>query len=109
MVGPHYPVNPQGGLIMKESICPCPTTPDNKDRAPLTLEIPVDLLEQLKEAAALAQTDLHALIICYAQQGLINSSDQLKRQQFLIHAKDILAEHGIHNKTIEDIFDKISY
>lgn len=94
---------------MKESNCPCQTTSNNKDHTPLTLEVPIDLLGQLKEAAALAETDLHSLILCYAQQGLINSSAQLKRQQFLTHAKDVLAEHGVHDKTIEEIFRKFPY
>lgn len=109
MVETHYTVNLQGGLIMKENTCQCQMTSDNKDRAPLTLEIPVDLLGQLKEAAALAKTDLLSLILCYAQQGLINSSAQLKRQQFLTHAKDVLAAHGVHDKTIEEIFGKFPY
>jgi len=94
---------------MKENICQCQTTSDNTNRASFTLEIPVDLLGQLKEAAALAKTDVHSLILCFAQQGLTNSSVQLQRLQFLTHAKDVLAKHGVHNKTIDEIFDKISY
>ncbi len=92
---------------MKENICQCQTTLGGNDQISLT--IPVDLLKQLQEAAILAKTDLHSLILCYAQQGLIDSSAQLKRQQFLTHAKDILEEHGIHDKTIEEIFRKFPY
>lgn len=93
---------------MKENICQCQMS-SNKDNAPLTLKIPVDLLEQLQKAADLANTDVQDLLLCYAQQGLINSSAQLKRQQFLIHAKDVLEEHGIHDKTIKEIFSKFPY
>jgi hypothetical protein len=92
---------------MKENMCQCQTNSGGND--PISLTIPVDLLKQLQEAAALAKTDLHSLILCYAQQGLTNSSAQLKRQQFLTHAKDVLAEHGIHDKTIEEIFGKFPY
>ena len=109
MVSPHAPVNRQGGRIMKESICPCQTTSNNKDHTPLTLKIPVDLVGQLQEATYLAKTDVHSLLLCYARQGLTNSSAQLKRQQFLTHAKDVLAEHGVHDKTVEEIFGKFPY
>ena len=94
---------------MKENACQCQKTSNNDDHTPLMLKVPVDLLGQLQEAADLARTDVHSLILCYAQQGLINSSAQLKRQQFLTHAKDVLAEHGVHDKTIEEIFGKFPY
>ena len=84
-------------------------TSNNDDHTPLTLKVPVDLLGQLKEAADLAKTDVPSLLLCYAQQGLTNSSAQLKRQLFLTHAKDVLAAHGVHDKTIEEIFGKFTY
>jgi predicted nicotinamide N-methyase len=84
-------------------------TSNDNDHAPLTLKIPVNLLGQLQEAADLAKIDVHSLLLCYARQGLINSSAQLKRQQFLTHAKDVLEEHGVHGKTIEEIFGKFPY
>lgn len=87
---------------MKGTICHCQTTPDMKDSSQLTLNIPLDLLKRLTEAAALDKTDVHALIICYLQQSLEDSSAELKRQQFLTHAKDVLEKHGVHNKTIEE-------
>lgn len=94
---------------MKENTCQCQMTSNNNDHTPLTLKIPVDLLGQLQEAADLAKTDVDSLLLCYARQGLTNSSAQLKRQQFLTHAKDVLAEHGVHDKTIEEIFGKFPY
>lgn len=93
---------------MKENTCQCQMT-SSGDHTQLTLKIPVDLLGQLQEAADLAKTDVHSLLLCYAQQGLTNSSAQLKRQQFLAHAKDVLEEHGVHDKTIEEIFGKFPY
>ncbi len=94
---------------MKENICQCQMTSGGNEHTSIPLTIPVDLLGQLQEAATSAKTDLHSLILCYAQQGLINSSAQLKRQQFLTHAKDVLEEHGVHDKTIEEIFRKFPY
>lgn len=105
----HYAVNLQGGLVMKENTCQCQRTSDNENRTPLTLEIPVDLLGQLHEAADLAKTDVPSLLLCYAQQGLTNSSAQLKWHLFLTHAKDVLAKHEVHDKTIEEIFGKFPY
>lgn len=90
---------------MKVNTCQCQMT-SNNDHAPLTLKIPVDLLGQLQEAAVVAKTDVQCLLLCYARQGLTNDSAQMKRQQFLTQAKDILEKHGVHDKTIEEIFSK---
>lgn len=94
---------------MRENICQCQTTSDEKGHTPLTLEIPVDLLGQLTEAAALAETDIPSLVICYVRQGLINSSAELKKQQFLTHAKDVLEKHGVQGITVDEIFGKFPY
>ena len=94
---------------MKESICKIEPTSDEKNRTPLTLEMPVDLMQQLTEAATLADTDVQSLAICYVQQGLTNSSTDLKREQFLLHTKELLAKHGVHDTTDEEILDKFLF
>lgn len=94
---------------MNRNVCQCQKTSGDNASTPLTLNVPVNLLEQLQAAASLANTDVHSLILCYARQGLIDSSPQLKRQQFLTHAKDILEKYGVHDKTIEEIFGKFPY
>jgi hypothetical protein len=94
---------------MNKKVCQCQTTSGDNASTPLTLNVPVNLLKQLQAAASLANTDIHSLILCYAQQGLIDSSPQLKRQQFLTQAKDVLEKHGVHDKTIEEIFGKFPY
>ncbi len=94
---------------MKENMCQCQAPSEKNDSTPLTLNIPAELLKQLQEAAAMEKMDILSLILCYTEQGLINSSSQLKRQQFLTHAKDTLEKHGVHNKTIEEIFSKLPY
>lgn len=99
----------QEGRVMKDNICECQTTSDNNSLTQLTINVPSALLKQLQEAATLAKTDVQDLILCYAQQGLLNSSPQLKRQHFLTHAKGVLEKYGIHDKTIEEIVDKFPY
>ncbi len=94
---------------MNETLCQCQTTPDAHERTTITMEIPVGLLKQLQEAAALAGTDYQALLRCYAQQGLINSSAKLKRGQFAEHAREVLKNHGVHSSAIEEIFNKFLY
>lgn len=94
---------------MKDSICQCQATSEMKDLSQVTLNVPVDLLRQLTEAAALAETDVQSLIICYAQQGLENSSAGLKLQHFLTHAKDVLEKHGVQDITVKEIFGKFPY
>lgn len=95
---------------MKETLCQCRTTPAENDRATtLTMEIPVGLLGELREAAALAGTDHRSLLICYARQGLIDSGAQLKRGRFVEHVREVLERHGVHPKAVEEIFSKFPY
>ncbi len=95
---------------MKETLCQCQTTQAENDRTTtITMEIPVVLLGQLQEAAALAGTDHLSLLICYARQGLINSGTQLKRGLFVEHVKEALEKHGIQTNVIEEIFSKFLY
>ena len=95
---------------MKETLCQCQTTPNENDRTTaITMEIPVGLLEQLQEAAAVAKTDYQSLLLCYAKQGLIDSGAQLKRGQFVEHVKDVLKKHGVQTNVIEEIFSKFLY
>jgi hypothetical protein len=95
---------------MKETLCQCQTTQNANDRATaVTVEIPDDLLGQLREAAAVAGTDYQSLLLCYARQGLINSGAQLKRGQFVEHVKEVLEKHGVQTNVIEEIFSKFLY
>lgn len=95
---------------MKETLCQCQTTQVENDRTTaITVEIPADLLGQLREAAAVAETDYQSLLLCYARQGLINSGTQLKRGQFVEHVKEVLEKHGVQTNVIEEIFSKFLY
>lgn len=95
---------------MKETLCQCQTTQNENDRATaITVTIPVDLLEQLRKAAALEGTDYQSLLICYARQGLIDSGAQLKRGQFVERAREILEKHGVQADVIEKVFSKFLY
>lgn len=95
---------------MKETLCQCQTTLNENDRATaITVTIPVDLLEQLRKAAALEGTDQQSLLICYARQGLIDSGAQLKRGQFVERAREVLEKHGVQTDVIEEIFSKFLY
>ncbi len=95
---------------MKETLCQCQTTQnENATTTAITVDIPADLLEQLREAAAVAKTDYQSLLLCYARQGLINSGAQLKRGQFVEHVKDVLEKHGVQTNVIEEIFSKFLY
>lgn len=95
---------------MKETLCQCQRTLNENDRATaITVTIPVDLLEQLRKAAALEGTDQQSLLICYARQGLIDSGAQLKRGQFVERTREVLEKHGVQTDVIEEIFSKFLY
>lgn len=94
---------------MKEKLCQMTAEYAGRPTTTVTLEIPVDLLEHVKEAAALEGSDHQAIINCYVKQGLINSKAEVKRLQFAEHAKDVLGKHGVEPHAIDEIFTKFLY
>lgn len=75
----------------------------------ITLEMPVELVENLKEAAALDGTDYREIINCYVQQGLQDSRSAVQRLRFEEHAKEILEKHGVQTTAVDEILDKIQF
>ena len=93
---------------MKEKLCT--TSPKSSDRTvSVTLDIPVDLLEQVQEAANFDDTSYQSLMVCFVQQGLLDSKGEVKRMQFSEQAKKLLEKHGVHDNAIEEIFAKFQY
>jgi hypothetical protein len=99
----------KGGLIMKGKICQMPSEYADQPTTTVTLEMPVLLVEKLKEAATLDGTDYQAIINCYVQQGLSNNMAEVKRLQFEEHAKEILEKHGVNSNVVDDILSKIQF
>lgn len=94
---------------MKEKLCCATTTKDNNHTVPVSLDIPVDLLEQVKAAAKLVGTSYQSLMTCYVQQGSREDKGDVKRMQFSKHAKAILDRHGVHSNTSDEIFANFQY
>jgi hypothetical protein len=99
----------KGGLIMKEKLCQMPSEYADQPTTTVTLEMPIELVENLKEAATLDGTDYQTIINCYVQQGLNNSMTEVKRLQFEKHAKEILEKHGVHSNAVDEILSKIEF
>lgn len=94
---------------MKEELCRLASQYAGKETTTVPLEMPVELFEQVKEAAALEESDYQALINCYVHHGLANDQVQIKRKQFAEHVRDVLEKHGIHKDAISEISTKILY
>ena len=94
---------------MKEKLCQVTSEYADRTNTSVTLEMPVELIEHVKKAAALEGTDYQTLINCYVHHGLINSQAQIKRKQFAEHAQEVLKNHGIHSDAITEIFTKFLY
>ena len=93
---------------MKEKLC-ATSTKSNDHTVSITLDIPIDLLEQVRKAARLAGTSYQSLMACYIQQGSQHDKGDVKRLQFSEQAKKILAKHGVHNNAIDEIFANFQY
>lgn len=94
---------------MKEKLCQIPSEYADQPTVTVTLEMPVEIFENLKEAAALDGTDYKAIINCYVQQGLQDSRSDVQRLKFEEHAKGILEQHGVHTGAVDEILDKIQF
>jgi hypothetical protein len=92
---------------MKEKLCQSEYA--DRPTTSITLEIPVELIEHVKTAAALEGSDYQTLINCFVQHGLINNQTQIKSKQFAEHAKEVLRKHGVHSDTITEVFTKFLY
>lgn len=93
---------------MKETLCT--TAPEcTAQTTSVRLDIPVDLLEQIQEAATLDGTSHKSLMVCYILEGLQDSKANVKRMQFTEQAKTILEKHGVHENAIDEIFNKFPY
>ena len=75
----------------------------------VTLEMPVEFLEDVKEMAALEKVEYQAIITYFVHQGLIDSKAEVKRLQFAENAKKILEKHGTHPNVIDEISNMFLY
>lgn len=94
---------------MKDKLCRMPSEYAGQPTVTVTLEMPVEIFENLKEASVLDGTDYKAMINCYVQQGLSESKADVQRLKFEEHAKIILEQHGVHSGAVDEILDKIQF
>jgi hypothetical protein len=94
---------------MKEEQCKTTAGYNDRPTTSITIEIPVDLLEHLKERAALEETGYQDIINCYLQEGMISDTAIIKRKRYAEHIKGVLEKHGVPPEAITDIFSKFIY
>ncbi|MEW6594056.1 MAG: hypothetical protein AB1413_04205 [Thermodesulfobacteriota bacterium] len=96
--------------MQQTTVCQCQkSAKEGEQTTPVTLEMPVGLLRQLEEAAAVEGGDYREVLLCYARQGLAGSSAKLKREQFVEHAREVLQRHGVQTNVLDEIFSKFLY
>ena len=94
---------------MKEKLCQMTSEYAGQPTTTVTLEMPVELFEHVKEAADMEGTEYPTIITCYIQQGLMNSKAEVKRLQFAEHAKEVMEKHRINANVIDEIFSRFLY
>ena len=98
-----------GGFAMKERLCQLQTEYAGQPTTTITLEMPTQMYETVQKSAALEGSDPTTLINCFVQQGLLDSKAVVKRMEFAEHAKEVMKGQGIHQTTIDEIFNKILF
>jgi len=98
-----------GGLVMKERIDQMTSEYTDQPTTALFLEIPTELLEQVKKVAILEEVEYQRIISFYVYQGLMNSKAEVKRLQFADKAKKILEKHNVHENVIDEISNMFLY
>ncbi|WP_136799538.1 MULTISPECIES: hypothetical protein [Desulfosediminicola] len=88
---------------MNEKISQMASEYADRPTTTVTLKMPIEFFEHVKEVAALEETEYQTIINYYVQQGLINSKAEVKRLQFAENAKKILEKHGTHQDVIDEI------
>ncbi len=94
---------------MKVKLCKIPAEYAQQPNTTITLEMPVELFEKVKKAAALEKTDSQALINCLVYQALADSQAEVRRLQFEEHVKKILKKHDVHPNALDEIFNKLEF
>ena len=94
---------------MKERICQMKADFAGHPTTSISLELPVELYESITKTAELEETDANTVINCFIQQGLSESKSVIKRLEFADHAKEVLEKQGVHQSTIDEIFNKLLF
>lgn len=94
---------------MEKKLCEMTEKYAGQHTTSITVEIPVELLDQVKKAASLEDLDYQALINCYVENGLSKSQTLIRQKEFAEQAEKILKEHGVKAEAITDIIDKVTF
>ncbi len=93
----------------ERNICKLPAEYADQPTATITLEMPVELFEKVKKAAALEKTDYQAVINCFIHQALSDSQAEVKRLKFEEHVKKVLKKHDVNPGAFDDIFNHLEF
>jgi len=81
----------------------------DKPTTSVTLEMPVEFLDHVKEVAALEEFEYQTIINYYVYLGLKDTKAEVKRLQFAENAKKILEKHNVHGNVIDEISNMFLY
>ena len=81
----------------------------DKQTTTISLEMPAELVEHVKELATLEKVEYQEIINYFVHQGLIDNRAEFKRLQFAENAKTILEKHGTHQNVIDEISNMFLY
>ena len=71
-----------------------------------TINVPVELMKNLKDIAAHKNIDFHELAINYFEDGVSQDLEKVKWCNFISHAKELLAKYNAPPEAMDDLIDK---
>jgi len=82
---------------------------NSETRSSLSLDIPQELLEDLRKLAEHNDTSVEELAFAYIIEGLAGDSQLIKRLKFRDQATENLAEKGLMEKTPREIINDFNF
>ena len=75
----------------------------------LTVQIPVEVMDDLQEIATASKADIHDLIIDYVQEGIVQALPLVKRENFFSSVKGRLRRNNRPEDAIETFEEKFTF
>lgn len=79
------------------------------DTIAVTIDLPLDLHEQLQEIMVVKKCDLHSLILHYLKEGIGEDLMKAKQKRFQRHAEEVMKAHAMPAPVIAEIVEKFDF
>ena len=84
-------------------------THKDQEKKELTIQLPADVVDKLHDIASVNDTDIQAIIGDYVNDGIHQSTPEVRKKCFFNHVKEVMKKHNVPQEAIEEIKDKFTY